>query len=312
MRPTLLELNIDKKVWKFKTLNNENFKVDASINSLIKSLENDYPSLRKYPNLERTCGSDKNFIASTEIKPVKVSKHEKLSPAWDGIKKIQCPKSTFLQNIISINKKLQKTSLSLEDFRGFDDILKSGESLKTSLDSFNGHDRSVFYQLLYLKIQLQPEQIDILIKNGVVPTNSDFFFLIKNLTFQQQKQLIKKHQYELSHFNIDGTSMIANAIMFSNNEEIVPFLIEQGFPLKQSISSVDPLWIQLTILLNSDNDFSATTIASLIHHTTFNETHVSVMHKIKQNKSDMYTRLIERFPELKFASPDTLIEIECN
>jgi hypothetical protein len=308
--PALLGLNIDKKQWKFELLNNESFNADTTINGLIKSLENNYPSLSKFPNLSDACSSEKTATPSTEIKSIKVSKNTKLSLVWGGIKTLQCPKAYFLQNMISINKKLKENSLSLDDLRGFDDILKSRKNLKMSIESFNEYDRAFLYHLLYLNSQLQPEQIDILIKSGITPTNSDFFLLIKMLDFQQQKQLITKYQYKLHDSNFNDSSMIANAIMYGSNEEIVPFLIEQGFPLKQSESSVDPLWLQLE-RSSARNNVSTTIISSLIDLTEFNETHVNMMHRIKQKNIDIYSRLITEFPELNFPPPDKLTEISC-
>jgi hypothetical protein len=141
--------------------------------------------------------------------------------------------------------------------------------------------------------------------------------LLSHLPFEQQKKMLLEYQYDLVRFNRTGMSMITNALLYSTlkySDELIPFLIGQGFPLKENQSSPDSLWIQLSMISanNLEEKLPIKSITSLIDHTELNETHIDIMYSIKLEQLKLYETLIEEFPALKFDDPEQLTKIECD
>jgi len=318
-KQVLIGLNIDKSLWKFKQVNTDDFIADLTISQMIEDVKNESPSLDKHPIAENFCVEESTNIELSKIKVTKfnaqTSKHL-LSPAWQGVSSFLCPEKTFVNGFMTVRKKLNTSEILLEDLADFESLQKNRSKLNKGIGQFDEYERTILFTMLYMNKRFELEQIKELISSKITPTNSDFYFLLRQLPFIQQKELLLEHQYNLTHSNSFDFSIITRALQFGNSnqsDELIPFLIEQGFPLKESESSPDPLWtiLYLMSLKNHYQKLPLRSISSLIEHTTLNETHIDIMYKIKQKNIELYENLIEQFPELKFDVPKELIEINC-
>jgi hypothetical protein len=315
----LTGLNVDESQWRFKQVNNDDFTINFTIDQLVNNVRNEFPSLAQSPTAKNFC-VDKNInIALKRVDVAKFNEQKSknlLSPAWQGVNKILCPGRTFFSGYITIRKQLNTAGILMEDLTDFESLQKNSLKLNKAIAQFDEHDRSMLFAIIYMNKQFELAQIKELVSSKITPSNSDFYFLLRQLPLSQQKELLLEYQYELINANNLNFSIAALAIQFgasANSSEIIPFLIEQGFPLKENESSPDPLWM-LLYLMSVDNHYKELpirSISSLIDHTTLNETHIDIMYKIKQKNNELYENLIAQFSELKFDAPEELIEINC-
>jgi hypothetical protein len=319
LKQMLTGLDVDESLWKFKQVNTNDFEVDSTISQLIDKAQNEYPSLNKRPVAENVCVGENQYVELKKIKVTTFNKQksiQQLSPAWQNLSSTLCPEKTIFNGYFAVNKKLHAAEIILADLVDFESLQKNSKKLSNAIANFDEYERTILFNLIYMNKRFEVKQIKELINLNIAPTNSDFYSLLRQLPLTQQKELLVEHQYNLTHSNNFGFSIIANVLQFGNSnhiDELIPFLLEQGFPLKESESSLDPLWWQLHLISVSNRykELPLRSISSLIDHTTLNETHIDIMYKIKQKNIEVYENLIEQYPELKFDEPEELIEISC-
>jgi len=318
LKQKLVALAIDKSLWKFEQLRNDSFETSPNILKLINKTNKESPLLVKQIAAEKFCGKDQVKKIIT-IKMTAIDAKKTLTPAWQGVHSLHCNDRTFLNVVLSIKRKLNVDGIPLKNLGDFEGLQKYSEKLEQTIKQLDANEQATLFSHLYINKAFEVGQIKDLISLKITPTNSDLYMLLRLLPFEQQKKLLMEYQYDLVHFNRRGMSIITNALIVSSgtdnySDELIPFLIAQGFPLKESQSSPDPLWIQLSILSadNSDEKLPIKTISSLIEHTKLNETHVDIMYSIKLEHIELYQALIEEFPALKFVDPEQLTQIECS
>jgi len=315
----LTGLDIDESLWNLKQVSTINFKADPSVSQLMDKVENESPLLNSRPIVEDFCvgKSTNNELTKIKVKKLNLEQSkQQLSSTWEGISSVLCPEKTIINGYISVNRKLNASEISLENLTDFENIKKNSSKLRKAISEFDEYERTMLFNILYREKRFELEQINELIKSKVTPNNSDFYLLIRSLSLTQQKELLLEHQFNLTHSNSFNFSIITSILQFGYRrhvDDLIPFLIEQGFPLKESETSPDPLWTIL-YLMTVDNRYRGIplkSIASLIEHTTMNETHIDIMHKMKQKNINLYADLIEQFSELEFDAPEELIELSC-
>lgn len=316
LQQRLIDLGVDNYVGKFEFVNPDDFKVDPTINQLINTMKKEFSSLKQSPQADALCTEKEVIAALTKVNMAafnSATAKGTMSSAWQGVSSILCPATEVLTGFFQVKNKLNAAEIHLDDLSDFNSIQKNSVELAQIIEQFNEYERAVLFNMLYMNKQFELEQVRQLIKREVTPSNSDFYLLLRQLPLAQQKELLIEYQYDFTHSNAADVSIITNAIQFGGDDELIPFLIEQGFPLKQNASSPDPLWMLLYILSGNYTEkvLPKKSISSLIDHTQLNEVHVNVMYKIKHKDSELYEKLIQAFPQLKFDDPKALIEISC-
>lgn len=315
----LTSMGIDESLWNFKLIEQGHFTIDATIKQLIKEVKNSQSSFEDIPLLDDFCNKDGKSLYLTKIKFVKASSQkfkESLSPAWQGVRSTLCPEKGIINRVIEVKEELNKHGVLLDELGDYEKIQNNSSILKQALESLDESKRTMLFSILYMNTKLEIEQIEALINSKITPTNSNFYLLLRQLPLVQQKELLLENQYDLTHFDNLGVSLITNVIRYGRgktSDELIPFIIELGFPLKQDESSPDPLWMELYLLSSGRvfKELPIRTISSLIKHTTLNDVHINIMHKIKNKNIELYEQLVKEFPKLKFKTPQTLIEISC-
>jgi hypothetical protein len=312
-------LDFDKSLWRFMQISRDEFKIDPTINAFIEKVLDETPSLDQKPIVENYCLEENINQDYQKIKVKKLNleqSKQQLSTVWQGVLTVLCPEKTIINGFITVKRKLNASDIFLEDLTDFEKILMNSAKLRKVISEFDEYERTMFFSMLYREKQFNLRQINDLISRKISPISSDFYFLIRKLTLIQQKELLLEQQFNLTNSNGFDFSIITSILQFGSSrhtDELIPFLVDQGFPLKTNESSPDPLWTIL-FLMSVDNryrEIPVKSISTLIDHTKMNETHIDIMYNIKQKNIKLYKNLVEEFSELKFDAPEELIDLNC-
>jgi len=322
-RATISSLNgltKDLSMIALKSASSLTFIADPTILELIENLKEEFPNLNNEPTANEVCSSQENVKGSVSKKIVKIDTNkidESLSPVWGGVKTFFCGSGPlFFENVVGLNHKIHQEGLILDELTDFESFKSHSIKLKQALDKMTEYEKFLLFNKKYSDKNLSLEQIKSLIDMEVTPTNSDFYFLIRDLSLEDQKHLLTEYQFQLTPVNVHGRTLIANAIEFDyslKNTELVAYLIDQGFPLKFDEDSPDPLWIQLHAMKNrrAESSVPLDTLQSLLNNTELNEIHIDMMQKIKNLNKPLYEKLITHLPRLELPEPEVLYQIEC-
>lgn len=155
------------------------------------------------------------------------------------------------------------------------------------------------------------QQLSLLIDHGLYPRNANIAMAMRKLSIEESMTLIKKAG-DIEPINKYKATLVYNAVL-SNNPSLAIALINQGYPLTTEENAPDPLQAYLMQLTMSRRKLDRTLLDVLMANTPqITQWHINSVYRMKLNNHKEIQTLIDAYPELYPAEPESLLTIDCD
>ncbi|NMP17088.1 hypothetical protein [Thalassotalea sp. Y01] len=300
------------------------FSMDTTVEQLFVELEQENPDLAKQPSVEELCVLADQPVSDVAIKKVNASQIGE--GLWQQAYQQECRVFADETNMLFAASYLD---ISITDISRRETLLSASEiaSYKAKIESAPDDIKPYAYLALYelanhsvkKEFVLQMEQEKLFAKDP----NFSMFLAVASHKADEQRQILERHAQDLAPYGADGRTLIYNLIKsnWTNQNELIIDLINQGLPLKRDSQSPDPLLaylqkIKARIQTSEDSDYQAEEsslqlLDMLVDRSQVDDAHINLMASLKYKNKQAFDYLYERHPDLYPHEPEFMVDFEC-